>query len=505
MTALTLVGAADEPEYADHAMVALYPTAKEAGHYSITGGLSPEKMHVTMAYLGLAKDVDKEAVDKALRSLAAREPFAARVSGHARFTGSDQDVLVALVDSPFIEMLRIDLLKALKAQGVSTPRDHGFTPHMTLAYMDPQALTPLNRMEPGNLNFDAVWLKYGKEKQSYAFKDSVPESIRTYARTAYAQGWAASGGPMTEGVRAGCVAAMDLCQENAHDPRILEVAIHLGRLEGVWAKVFARRFRMMHDFTKEVEGLWKQAVGTLDVAGAVQILRQQLGIREDSNDDAERLRRAREEARALALRTLGWLPGTQEWQSLRDVMRSVVASGRAEGYADAIEIAAVEQHLLGYDFDLAFTTAYEAMANLGDIWAESDGWLQRMLGRAADQFGRTLGDLAASGASYQDMIDAASDVLDMYAEDADAVEFTVDWALSAGFSRGALDLYRSEGVEYVTWMTAGDARVCVLCEQHGIDSPFLIGNFPEMPAHPRCRCVASADFTLGSAYSGYFN
>jgi 2'-5' RNA ligase len=496
---------ADEPDHSGHAMVALYPSLKAVNRYAITGGLEPEKMHVTMVYLGLAADVDKAAVGKALKSLPDRQPFTARVSGHARFTGGEEDVLVALIDSPDIEQLRMDLLKALEKQGVAVPREHGFTAHMTLAYMDPQALTPISRLEPDELSFSAVTLKHGKTKKEYVFEDAIPESIRSYARTAYAQGWAASGGPMTDTVRAGCVAAMDLCQENAHDPHILEVAIHLGQLEGVWAKVFARRFEMMHDFTQEVEATWKQAVATLDVPGAVQILRQQLGIHEDANDDAERLRRSRQEARALALRILAWLPGTQEWQSLRDVMRRLVASGRAEGYADTIEIAAAEQHLLGYDFELAFTHAYDALANLGDVWAESDGWLQRMLGRSADQFGQVLGELAASGASYQDMVDAATDVLDMYAEGSDAVEFTVDWALSAGFSRGALDLYRSENVEYVTWMTAGDARVCVLCEQHGIDSPFLISDFPEMPAHPRCRCVASADFAIAPAYSGYFN
>jgi 2'-5' RNA ligase len=501
---LTLVGEADGPDYSGHAMVALYPALAQARQYAMTGGLEPEKMHVTMAYLGLAEDVDKAAVQRALSSLPAREPFAARVSGHARFTGGEEDVLVALVDSPHIEQLRIDLLKALKKEGISISSEHGFTPHMTLAYMDPQALTPLNRLESGNIDFDAVWLKHAKAKKSYPFGDTIPESIRSYARTAYAQGWAASGGPMTPTVMAGCAAAMDLCEANAHDPHILEVAIHLGHLEGVWAKVFQRRFKLMADFTASITELWRQAVKTVDVPGNIDVLRQQLGIREDATDD-ERRRQARKDAQALALRMLAWLPGTREWQMLRDTMRQLVATGRAEGYADAIDIAAADHDVVGYSFEIAFQHAYDAMANLGDVWAESDSWLQQMLKRSADQFGRVLGELAASDASYQDMVDAAMAVLDMTAEGADAVEFTVDWALSAGFSRGALDLYRSENVEYVTWMTAGDERVCPICEQHGTDSPFLISDFPEMPAHPRCRCVATAEIVLSTDYSGFFS
>jgi 2'-5' RNA ligase len=482
-------------------MVALYPQVDAVKQYAMPGGLEPEKMHVTMAYLGLAADVDKDAVQKALESLPARLPFTARVSGHARFTGGEEDVLVALVDAPEIEQLRMDLLKALAKQGIDVPREHGFTAHLTISYMDGQALTPVNRLEPGELTFDAVWLKHGKAKQSYTFKDPVPEALRSYARTAYAQGWAASGGPMTERVKAGCVAAMELCCENAHDPNILEVAIHLGQLEGVWAKVFDRRFKMMADFTSRLNAIWRKALVTIDLATAVGILRQELGLAEN-DDDADRIRRAKAAARELAMRTLSWLPATQEWQDMRDAMRQLIASGRAEGYADAIDIAAADQHILGFDFELAFTHAYEALANLGEVWAESDTWLQRMLARAADQFGRTLGELAAAGAGYQDMLDAAMGLLDTV--DVEAVSFTVDWALSAGFSRGALDLYRSENVQYVTWMTAGDNRVCPVCELNGVNSPFLISDFPDMPAHPLCRCVASAEFSI-TPYSGFFD
>lgn len=496
---------ADDPDYSGSAMVALYPPRAVAERFALDGGMPVEKMHLTLVYLGEAKNVDREAALKAVKALAQRTAPVIHLGGLGRFTDVEDntDVIVALADSPDLEQLRRDAIDG----GLKSASEHGFTGHMSLMYVSADDPFPVQRLEHVHSEFPVVSLVHGKERTDFLFQapDDAMEVIRTYARTAYAQGWAASGGPMTDRVKAGCIAAMDLCQENAHDPHVLEVAIHLGQLEGVWAKVFDRRFKMMEDFTKQVTSIWQEAVRTLDIPGAVEILRQQFGIREDTSDDAEQLKRAKQEARALALRVLAWLPGTQEWQALRDAMRSLVASGRAEGYADAIDIAAAEQHVLGFDFELAFTHAYEALANLGDVWAESDGWLQRMLGRAADQFGQVLGQLAASGASYQDMVDAASDVLDMYAEGADAVEFTVDWALSAGFSKGALDLYRSEGVEYVTWMTAGDARVCVLCEQHGIDSPFLISDFPEMPAHPRCRCVASAEFKISPDYSGFFN
>lgn len=334
--------------------------------------------------------------------------------------------------------------------------------------------------------------------------DPLASSIRPYARTAYAQGWAASGGPMTDRVKAGCVAAVKLAEDNAHHPEILEVVLDLGHLEGVWATIFERRHRLIVKFHRRMMPLWREAVADADVAGAVEMLRQSLGLAEAF--DPQWVRRAKAEARAAAVRLLSWLPGKGIWQRMRDVMRMAIQSGRAEGYADALAIAAQGEKRLGLDFDIAFDHAYAALENLGELWAESDPWLNKMLGRAADEFGRTLGDLAASGADYEQMVAAGIDVLQLTAEDSDAVSFMTDWALSTGLSRGALDLYASEGVQQVSWLTAGDGRVCEeICEPNGQKSPFNISDFPTMPGHPLCRCVASAEFSLDSdAFDKFF-
>lgn len=308
---------------------------------------------------------------------------------------------------------------------------------------------------------------------------------------------------MTERVHAGCIAVMDLCAENWDQPGILEVAIHLGKLEGVWASVFARRFKLMDDFTAKLLPVWRQATAALDVAGAVELFRNAVGLSEAA-PDPDWLRRVKREARDAAMRLLAWVPGTNSWQELRDIMRDLITASRAEGFADALAVAASAEHKLGFDFDIAFQHAYDALANDGATWAEADSWLHRMLGRAADEFMHTMGDLAASGAEYSQMVRAGVDVLGALSPEEDTVAFIVDWAASFGMSRGALDLYKSEGVQKVTWMTAGDGRVCAICEKYGEDSPFPIMDFPSMPAHPRCRCVSSAEFDI-SAYSGFFN
>lgn len=326
-----------------------------------------------------------------------------------------------------------------------------------------------------------------------------PDPIASYARTAYAQGWAASGGPMTDAVKAGCIAAVQMCIEHADTPGILEVAIHLGHLEGVWAQVFHRRLDLIKQYGDALTPLWKQAVSGLDVEGIVETFRQQLGLSEAF--DPEFIRKAKTLARELAMRIMAWLSGKTIWQQLRDAMRAVLVAGQAEGYASALAVAASQKTVLGFEFDVAFKHAYEALSNLGQIWADADAWLTRVVGRAADDLGRTLGNMVAYGASYEDMVQSARDVLDM--QSSDAVSFIVDWALSTGLSQGALNLYRSEGVQRVSWLTAGDDRVCPTCEQNGENSPFPIDEFPTMPSHPLCRCVASAELDLAD-YGAFF-
>jgi hypothetical protein len=198
---------------------------------------------------------------------------------------------------------------------------------------------------------------------------------------------------------------------------------------------------------------------------------------------------------------LSWIPASRAWQGLRDAMRGALQSGRAEGVAGAIAIAGQAVGELGIDFDLAFTDAYQALENLGTLWADADGWLGRMLGRAADDLGRALGDLAEQGASYEDMLTAAGSILD--GVNGDAVSFIVDWALQTGLSQGALNLYASEGVDSIDWVTAGDARVCPRCDANEANGPYAPSQFPSMPDHARCRCVSSGSFDI-SAYSKYF-
>jgi 2'-5' RNA ligase len=487
-------------------MLALYPPPDIAAALALPGGLSPDSLHVTIAYTGQAADVDvRDLIAAAADAARSVGPFTATVAGSARFTGGDQDVLIALIDAPELEDLRRAALDALTEHGVDIPREHGFTAHLSRAYIDASEPDTTGRLAPLSFLVGALSVEHGTTRIDVPLatraetRAPAAHPLADLAREAYATGWARTGGPMTDRVKAGCVAAVRMACEHMHDPGILEATLKLGALEGLWAQIYQRRDALIAKHGAVMLAAWRDAVAALDIGAMVKHLRTSLGVTEAA--DPALLARAKKAARDAALTLLAWLPAGRAWQRLRDAMRDALRSGRAEGAAGAIALAGQGAGKIGIDFDLAFADAYDALANLGQLWADADGWLGRMIGRAADELGRALGQLAADGASYLDMLDAAGAVLD--GVDGDAVAFITDWALSTALSQGALALYASEGVAYVSVLTASDSRVCAACEANEAGSPYLLADTPEIPTHARCRCALASDWSLPDSYDRY--
>lgn len=313
--------------------------------------------------------------------------------------------------------------------------------------------------------------------------------VAQYSRVAYAQGWAASGGPMTDRVKAGCVAAVAWAQENADRSDVLEVSLKLGSLEGTWSLIFARRDALIAKYTAQIQTAWNDTLHTLDVGAAIQRYRHTMGLTETSP--------AVQAAKDAIASLLAWLPGTSVWQALRTAMGGGIADAIAEGKVGALALAWEAAGKVSLNFDLAFTYAYDALGNLGQTWASADTWLNRMLDVHTDELGRALGHLAEQGATYQEMLDAAEGILTGVT--GDSVGFIVDHALNTALTQGALSLYASEGVQGISVLTAGDTRVCASCQAAESGSPWSPADLPAIPLHFRCRCTITADLTLPSS------
>lgn len=479
------------PDFSDGCMIALYPPPDMAETLAVDGGLTPAELHVTVAYCGNAADIDGQALRKVVTDLAARKPITAQFSGHARFTGGDKDVIVALVDSADLEDLRRDTLQALRERGIDPPRDHGYVAHCTITYLDPDEPSPLERLEARPVEFTALSAVHGTDRTD----SPLEHPIAAPAREAFAAGWAASGGPMTPRVHAASVAAVAMAVEHADDPRILEVTVDLGRLEGMWATLFGRREQHIRDYTAQVTAAWRDLLTPRVFRDGIHHYRADAGLTETDDDERQALKAAALAAATGMLRAIIGAPG---WAKLRQAIRDAIAAGRAEGMVNAVAVAAeraAERSTLTLDWDIAFQHAYQQLERLDELWADVDTWLDRIVGRAAADLGRTLAEQAAAGGSYEDMLAAATDLLDT--GDVEAVSFVVDWAMTTAADQGALSLYQAQGVQYVNWISAGDGRVCPTCQDNEDHDPWPIGSVPQAPAHPRCRCVLAADMSLG--------
>ncbi|HMM95389.1 2'-5' RNA ligase family protein [Phycicoccus sp.] len=133
-------------------MIALYPSFDVATQLADIIGDDAQpvgELHVTLAFLGELDEVDDpDALIEIVRGFAEdAAPIDGTYSGFGRFTIPDGDAFYASVDVPELSAFREDLLDLLDDEGVAWRTDHGFTPHTTLAYLDPDEPNPFDRMD----------------------------------------------------------------------------------------------------------------------------------------------------------------------------------------------------------------------------------------------------------------------------------------------------------------------------------------------------------------------
>lgn len=489
------MGALNEasPDYSGSCMIALHLPAQLAQTLSVPDGLPPAEMHVTVAYCGKAADVDAAALKLAAKAVADRPPIDATISGHARFTGGPKgDVIVALVDSPALEDLRRDLVDALGEQNVRIPREHGYTAHATISYLDKDAVSPVDRLPPIDVTFGALSVVHGEDRTDVPFTGSDQHPIEAVAREAYAAGWALSGGPMTDRVRAGCAAAVQLAVEHCDDPGILEVTLKLGSLEGVWATVYERREQLIADHIAAVTKRWHTCVGELDLAKAITRYRAAVFMGEAADPQ---LAARRADAKQAAFGYLSGIHYTDGYPHLQEAVGDALRAGRAEGHVTAQRIHAAHassapaQESSGDELAIDFSRYYDQLALLDDWPALADPWIQRLIDGASTDLGNTLAALSRDGASYEDMLAAADDLFG--SGDVRAVSALMDYAMSDALTNASVDLYASEGVGSYDVLTAADSRVCKACLDAESSNPYPVTQSPPVPSHPGCRCAVA--------------
>lgn len=422
------------PDYSDGCMIALYPPQQLAEDLAVPGGLDPAEMHVTIAYLGDTADVDRDKLLAAAQALAGRGAIEGSISGHARFTGGEQDVIVALVDSADLEDLRRDTLARLTGDGIDIHRNHGYTPHLTITYLDQAADAPLNRLPSVPVTFGSVSAVYGQERTNFPFLPAET-SLGPPARVA---------------------------AENA--------TIQLSDPQGIWRPVYARRLALHAAADAIIVAAWRADIQGLNLAPAVDEWRMAVGEAADPM-----VQHRRDAAATAVLTTLA----TRAWTRTKAAIALAAKRAHHAGWA-AGNALVTQDHGDGTPYDEPDSGNSLSPADLSDNAAA--GTATAVLGAAlratAKRAGRAMAD--STGGPEADAEDAVDDGTD--------IALAADVAVSAAYGTGLLAAYVAAGRQSVNVITAGDGRVCAACESAEANGPYSLLAAPSLPLHARCRC-----------------
>jgi 8-oxo-dGTP pyrophosphatase MutT (NUDIX family)/2'-5' RNA ligase/mRNA-degrading endonuclease RelE of RelBE toxin-antitoxin system len=174
-------------------MVALVPSPELAAALSIAAGtvegIRPEpaeEVHLTLAYLGKAADIDKAKFHAAVQGIAAAaDRLVGKASGWGTFDNGGEKVLWSSVDVPGLDVLRMMVLEGLTAAGLPVATDHGFTPHMTAGYADePITVLPSESGAGTPLVFDSIVAAHAGEWTFFDLTDPAGEAIIGETKTA---------------------------------------------------------------------------------------------------------------------------------------------------------------------------------------------------------------------------------------------------------------------------------------------------------------------------------
>lgn len=347
-----------------------------------------------------------------------------------------------------------------------------------------------------------------------------PADLAPAAAEAYLAGWALTDAPFTGRVEAGCYAAVQVALEHRYDPAVLEVALQLGQLEGVWAVIYRRRARLQAKHERAIAAAWDACTAELDPADVARRFRSAIYLHGESATKDPTKKWWQDIAITAALAWLRGIYHTDGYPALAAALEDAIRSGMAEGEADALALAAARLGRTGFQIGQAFKTAYARLATNHVISQQAADAATRMIDAAAGDTGRRLASLAGDGASEQEMTSGAGDTS---GGKSNAVTGGADRTVWAAILAGAVGLWsRAAGwlglggapqgpdtppggggpgdAILLDWINAADDRVCATCQDYSDNGPYTPDQVPGYP-HSRCRC--SVDLTANTAYTSF--
>lgn len=142
------------------------------------------EFHITLAFFGDTPDLDYDrqqiwsAVEK---FVIGKKPFSGRINGIGRFLESHKEgmnCIYANFDSPELPDFRKELVDWLNQSECKVKENHGFTPHMTLAYIPADSKTPDTSMiKPVEFEVKGITAFWNDETQYFPFTEPTAEKF----------------------------------------------------------------------------------------------------------------------------------------------------------------------------------------------------------------------------------------------------------------------------------------------------------------------------------------
>lgn len=157
----------EDSEHSGSVAVVLPVPLNVAQAYALNtpGAEAPEGFHMTLLYLG--KDISAATVNECREAVAAVAKewasFGGSISGYGRFFAPEKDPIYLSVDAVGLSAFR----EAIRKAAPKTPQNHGFTPHVTVAYVPKDEETPLIKRESMELRFSSVELWIGDTHETF--------------------------------------------------------------------------------------------------------------------------------------------------------------------------------------------------------------------------------------------------------------------------------------------------------------------------------------------------
>lgn len=159
----------------DDAAQALYSQVSPALLAAGVNPVPPEMYHITLVNLGEAAQIRnaRRTLETAITSLSdedvARNPISGQINGIGRFTTSENgstNAVYASFDAVDLPAFRAQLL-ALANGIVGVEQNHGFIPHITLAYLPIGMATPNIRLTPIDVRLEQLALALGDDRKLF--------------------------------------------------------------------------------------------------------------------------------------------------------------------------------------------------------------------------------------------------------------------------------------------------------------------------------------------------